>query len=74
MFTLELLHKIAVLYYKEGMIQEDIARKVGISRPMVSRALERAREQGIVRIEVVAPKFVSELSVDLASLLGAGSC
>ncbi|MDD4011619.1 MAG: sugar-binding domain-containing protein [Sphaerochaetaceae bacterium] len=70
MFTLELLHKIAVLYYKEGMIQEDIARKVGISRPMVSRALERAREQGIVRIEVVAPKFVSELSVDLASLLG----
>lgn len=70
MFSPELLYKIAVMYYQEKLIQEEIARKVGISRPMVSRALDRALEQGIVRIEVVPPKGTKAINSELEAALG----
>lgn len=48
----ELLTEIAVAYYQDETTQEEIARKFGISRIKVGRLLKRAREQGIVDINV----------------------
>ncbi|WP_332237132.1 sugar-binding transcriptional regulator [Sporolactobacillus sp. KGMB 08714] len=38
------------MYYKENLTQKDIAQKIGVSRPMVSRYLTRAVEEGLVEI------------------------
>ena len=38
------------------MNQQAIAKKLGISRPGVSRLLLQAREQGIVKIEIHDPR------------------
>jgi DNA-binding transcriptional regulator LsrR (DeoR family) len=46
---------IAEMYYIHGMSQDDIAKRMGISRPWVSKLLKRAEEVGIVRIEVNSP-------------------
>lgn len=46
---------IAEMYYIHGMSQDDIAKRMGISRPWVSKLLKRAEEEGIVRIEVNSP-------------------
>lgn len=46
---------IATLYYKEKMSQNEIAKKLGISRPWVSKLLTRAEEAGIVKIDVLVP-------------------
>lgn len=46
----------AVLYYEQHRSQKEIALRLGVSRPTVSRLLARAREQGIVRIEIVPPR------------------
>ncbi|MBZ6010993.1 sugar-binding transcriptional regulator [Leuconostoc gelidum] len=44
--------RIARLYYIEGLEQNQIAKKEGISRPTVSRLLATAREKGFVSIRV----------------------
>ncbi len=46
------LAKIARLYYLEGLPQRDIAKRFNISIASISRALTRARELGIVSIEI----------------------
>ena len=50
-----LLVQAARLYYDHGLNQERIALKLGISRPTVSRLLQSARDEGIVRIEIFDP-------------------
>ncbi|MGQ9748112.1 MAG: MarR family transcriptional regulator, partial [Candidatus Caldatribacteriaceae bacterium] len=40
---------MAWLHYQEGYSQNDIADMLHLSRPKVSRLLDRARERGIVR-------------------------
>ena len=45
----------ARLYYEHNFSQLQIAGKLGISRPGVSRLLQRARDEGIVRIEIIDP-------------------
>jgi deoxyribonucleoside regulator len=50
-----LMVEIARLYYEHDFSQQEIAKKVGISRPGVSRLLQRARNEGIVRIEINDP-------------------
>ena len=64
------LYKIASLYYESGNTQDEIARKVAMSRPMVSRALEKARSLGIVTITVQPPRRFRDLAMDIASMLG----
>lgn len=49
------LVEAARLYYEHGLSQERIALKLGVSRPSVSRLLQSARDEGIVRIEIVDP-------------------
>src|SRR5713226_5749121 len=47
------LRKIAYLYYEDGYSQEAIAGMEFCSRQTVSKALQKARERGIVRISIV---------------------
>jgi deoxyribonucleoside regulator len=47
------LRKIAYLYYEDGHSQEAIAAMEFCSRQTVSKALQKARERGIVRIAIV---------------------
>lgn len=47
------LRKIAYLYYEDGHSQEAIAAIEFCSRQTVSKALQKARERGIVRISIV---------------------
>lgn len=51
----ELLTKVADLYYLRQMTQQEIAERLGLSRPAVSRLLQRARTEGVVRIEIHPP-------------------
>lgn len=61
----ELAH-VAKQYYVEGRAKTEIAEQLGISRFKVARLLEEAREEGIVRIEIVMPMTVDvELSEEL---------
>ncbi|HEY7867281.1 MAG TPA: sugar-binding transcriptional regulator [Psychromonas sp.] len=48
----EMLTEIAILYYQEGATQEEISKKFSISRIKIGRLLKRAREEGIVEINV----------------------
>ena len=47
--------RVAELYYDSGKTQDEIGALLDISRFKVSRLLSRARESGIVRIEIVHP-------------------
>jgi DNA-binding transcriptional regulator LsrR (DeoR family) len=47
--------KVADLYYMRDMTQQEIAERLGISRPTVCRLLQRSRAEGIVRIDVIPP-------------------
>ncbi|MFD3261670.1 sugar-binding transcriptional regulator [Paenibacillus lentus] len=45
----------ARLYYISDYSQQEIADRLGVSRPTVSRLLQHAKEQGYVRINIVDP-------------------
>jgi len=64
----QLLADIAEWYYIDGMSQHDIARRVDLSRPSISRLLLDAREAGIVEIKIHRPiPTVLELERELES-------
>lgn len=46
----KLMVKIATLYHYEGWTQAQISRIVGMSRPIISRLLQRAKDTGIVEV------------------------
>lgn len=46
----ELMVKIATFYYHEGWTQAQISKKIGMSRPTVSRLLQHAKDTGIVEV------------------------
>jgi len=48
----ELLVRVAWYYYRDNLTQADIAQLLHVSRPTVTRLLERARQTGIVTIEI----------------------
>lgn len=45
----------ARLYYQDRLTQEDVAKEMGLSRPTVSRLINRAHEEGIVRTIICDP-------------------
>lgn len=49
------LIKAARLYYEDNLTQAEVAAQMGVSRPQISKLLSRAREVGIVHIEICAP-------------------
>lgn len=52
---IEKLVTISKLYYEEDKNQSEIAKTMGISRPLVSRYLNEARAYGIVKIQIQSP-------------------
>lgn len=46
---------VAKRYYLEDQKQSDIARELGVSRPLISRMLSEARESGVVEIIIHSP-------------------
>lgn len=44
--------KIVTMYYEQGLTQAVIAKKMDISRPVVSKILQQAKEDGIVSISI----------------------
>lgn len=66
----EMMLRAAQLYYERGLPQKEVAKRLLVSRPEVSRLLTRARSEGIVRITVVPPtsqEYLEALRVKLAS-------
>lgn len=49
-----LLTKVSSMYYDQNYNQREIAKRLHLSRPKVSRLLKKAREKGIVQISVVS--------------------
>jgi len=59
------------MYYQDGLLQEAIARRVGLTRSMVSRLLGEARRRGIVEIRIHRPlQFDGGLAAELAARFG----
>jgi len=50
-----LMAQVARLYYDNNLTQEDVARRLKLSRQKVSRLLGEARAQGIVKITIYDP-------------------
>lgn len=49
------LLKIAWLYHIQGLTQDQIAKRVSLSRPTIIRALQQAQEKGLVEIRLTVP-------------------
>jgi DNA-binding transcriptional regulator LsrR (DeoR family) len=54
--SVDVLIDVATRYYLHGSSQIDIARELKLDPSTISRYLKRARDDGIVRIEIVAPR------------------
>ena len=50
----ELLLRVAWFYYKDELTQDEIARRLSVSRASVGRMLDRARKEGLVSINLNA--------------------
>ncbi len=53
--NVRLLTKIATLYYKNALTQEQVAKRLGLSRQSVGRLLKRGQDMGIVEIKIHSP-------------------
>lgn len=79
---LELLARIASLYYEQNLTQEQIAGRSGYSRSMVSRLLTEARAQGVVEVRIHHPlhrvreleqEFLRRFELDAVRVLARGT-
>lgn len=64
------LVQVAHMYYEDNLSQQQIADELGVSRSLIALYLKKAKEQGVVKIEVSDPNNNCE---DLALLLQAKS-
>ncbi len=53
------LARVAMLYYRDGLTQGEIARRVGVSRASVANWLRLAREHNIVEIRIQGESFAT---------------
>ena len=68
---LRLIARIARMYYEWDMRQSEIAAQLGISQATVSRLLDRAKKEGVIRITINVPKGVyTELEEGLIKKFG----
>lgn len=67
----ELMAEIALLYYKNGLTQQEIANQLQLTRQTVSKLLTTAINENIVEITIHNPKAErKELEAKLTSLYG----
>jgi deoxyribonucleoside regulator len=59
-YDVQLMVKVAQLYYVERLKQEEIARKLDMSRSFVSMILSEAMDKGIVEIKIRDPRANNE--------------
>lgn len=52
-----LLYRIAKLYYDEDYTQAEISKELGIYRTTIGRMLKKARERGIVKIQIQSNSY-----------------
>lgn len=65
---IELLVKVAKLYYEQDFSQDMVAKTLNLSRPYISKLLNEAKKIGIVKVEVFDPtKIESNLERKLKS-------
>jgi DNA-binding transcriptional regulator LsrR (DeoR family) len=50
-----LLYRIAQAYYVDELTQQQIAKRLGLSRPKVSRLLQKAKDERIINVTLVPP-------------------
>ncbi len=62
--TQKLMYKIARAYYDEGVTQQEIGLRFGLSRVKVGRLLDKARRENIVKISILEPKDNSYLEIE----------
>jgi DNA-binding transcriptional regulator LsrR (DeoR family) len=69
---LGLLHRAATAYYMDELRQAEVAERLGVSRPTVSKLLTEARRIGMVRFEVLDPSEVDvrDLAAQVRDVLG----
>lgn len=58
-----LLLKLCQLYYEQDLSQKEISETLGISRPQISRMLQKAREENLVTIKINNP-FLDETKLE----------
>ena len=67
----ELLLRVAWFYYKDELTQDEIARRLSVSRASVGRMLDRARKVGLVSINLNADHLDAfEVSSELRRTFG----
>ena len=57
----QIIHKAAWLYYTHGLRQDEVAKRLEISRASIAMYLRRAREMGIVTITTSSELFSDEV-------------
>jgi len=55
-YDIELMLKVAELYYLDDVPQREIAQKLNLSRPKVSRLLKAAKEHNLIDIKINYPE------------------
>ncbi len=55
-YDTDLLVNVARMYYIDGLKQDEIAKRVQVSRSLISLILTKAKEQGIVDIKINDPR------------------
>lgn len=63
-----LMYKVCLSYYNDNLTQQDIGKKYGISRIMVSRLLKKAIQEKMVEIKIHSP---SDTNISLERMLEA---
>ncbi len=61
----DLLVQASRLYYELGETQNEVADRLGVTRPQVSRLLKRARAEGIVEIRIIDRDTADSLAADV---------
>ncbi len=56
---LRIMLKVCDMYYKQDLNQDQIAQRLGLSRPTISRILKNARAEGLVQIDITPPAEIN---------------
>lgn len=67
------LVQVARLYFEENMSQREIANRLGVSRSLIAQYLQRARDAGIVHIQIIdQDNACTDLAAELQNETGVG--